>query len=285
MATPNNNAETADEIILSWLQYYGIDDTALITEVVSAWKQQKIADPSNVDQIAFAIRDTDAYKKRFAGNLTLQAQGKPMYSISEYLQLERDYKRAMQGSGLPAGFYDSYDDFSKFIGGDVSPAEILDRVQQGYQAVAQSNPEVIRQMKELYGVTEGDLAAYFLDPDKTTPILLQRSRAAQIGAEAQRQAGMQLTTGMAESLARENITAEEARRGFAGISEAQQLFAPLSATEQQIGVEEQIGAVLGTNAAAAQRVRKRAAERAAEGMGGGSFATSQGGVVTGLTNA
>ena len=284
MATPNNNAETADEIILSWMQYYGINDRPLINEVVAAWKSQKITDPGNIDQIGFAIRDTDAYKQRFAGNIALQAKGKPTYSLSKYLELEQSYKRAMQGSGLPSGFYDGPEDFAKFIANDVSPAEVLDRVQQGYQAVKQSNPEVIRQMKELYGVNDGDLAAYFLDPDATTPILLQRSRAAQISAEAQRQAGMQLSTQAAEELAQSNVTQQQAQQGFAGIAEAQQLFAPLSSTEEQIGREQQIQAAFNLNAAAAQRVRQRASQRAAEGQAGGGFA-GQGAEVTGLSNA
>ena len=116
MAEPLLDAETADDILLSWLQYYNLTDAALQAVIQDAWKQKRIEDPSNLESIGFAIKDTEAYKQRFAGNEQLRKQGKPTYSLTQYLQLERDYKTAMQGSGLPAGFYDGPDDFANFIG-------------------------------------------------------------------------------------------------------------------------------------------------------------------------
>jgi len=85
-------------------------------------------------------------------------------------------------------------------------------------------------------------------------------------------------------LAAQEISSAEARQGFANIAGAQQLFGALSSQEQAISQEEQIGAVFGTNPAAAQRVRQRAAQRTAEFQGGGGFA-AQGSEVTGLSNA
>jgi hypothetical protein len=281
---PDPNAPDADEILRSYLAYYGLGDNDLIAAVTLVWHGGQITGESTIDDIGFAIRDTDAYKRRFAGNIALQAKGQPVYSIPEYIALERAYSQAMQGSGLPAGFYDSPDDFSGFISNNISSAEILDRVRSGFQAVKQADPAVVNQMKQLYGVSEGDLAAYFLDPDKATPVLMRRAQAAQIAGEAERQAGMQLTTGTAELLAAQEISSAEARQGFANIAGAQQLFGALSSQEQAISQEEQIGAVFGTNPAAAQRVRQRAAQRTAEFQGGGGFA-AQGSEVTGLSNA
>lgn len=281
---PDPNAEDAEEILRTYMVYYGLGDADLISAITAAWRSKKINDNSSLDDIGFAIRDTDAYKRRFAGNIALQAKGKPIYSLTEYIQLENKYKQAMQGSGLPAGFYDSPDDFAGFMANDVSPGEVLDRVQQGFMAVKQADKAVINQMKQLYGVSEGDLAAYFLDPDKATPVLLRRAQAAQIGGEAMRQAGLQLTSQSAEELAAQGIEAGTARQGFGAIAASQQIFNPMSAQEEQISLEEQMGAVFGTNAAAAQRVRQRAAQRTAEFAGGGGFA-AEGGTVTGLTNA
>jgi hypothetical protein len=283
-ALPDPNAADADEILASYLTYYGLGDSDLLSAVTLAWKGGKISRDSSIDDIGFAIRDTDAYKRRFSANIALQAKGKPIYSIPEYLSLERSYSQAMQGSGLPAGFYDGPEDFAGFISNDVGVNEVLDRVKLGFQAVKQADPAVVNQMKQLYNVSEGDLAAYFLDPDRTTPILLRRAQAAQIAGEAQRQANIQLTTGTAEMLASQDITAQEARQGFTNIANAQQLFGALSSQEEAISQEEQIGAALGTNPAAAQRVRQRAAQRTAEFQGGGTFA-AQGSEVTGLSNA
>lgn len=281
---PDPNAEDAEEILRTYMVYYGLGDADLISAVTLAWRSNKINDQSSLDDIGFAIRDTDAYKRRFAGNIALQAKGQPIYSLTQYIELENKYKQAMQGSGLPSGFYDSPDDFAGFMANNVSPSEILDRVQQGYMAVRQSDQAVINQMKQLYGVSEGDLAAYFLDPDKATPVLLRRAQAAQVGGEAMRQAGIQLSSQQAEQLASQGIDVGEARQGFAGIAASEQIFGRMGAQEEEILLEDQLGAAFGTNPAAAQRVRQRASQRAAEFAGGGGFA-GQGATVTGLTNA
>ena len=186
----------------------------------------------------------------------------------------------MAGSGLPAGFYDDPTDFANFIARDVSPAEVQTRVNEGFRAVSEASPQVVAQMKELYGVDEGGLAAYFLDPDRATPILQRQARAAQIATEGLRQAGIQLTATAAEGLSRElGADAQgQAAAGFRQLAQQQGLATPIMAGEEAISQEEQIGAAFGTNEAARQRIETRRRRRQAEFEAGGGFAAGQAGM-------
>lgn len=181
----------------------------------------------------------------------------------------------MQSNGLPANFYDQTDDFQALIAGDVSPSELQARVEQGYRAVADADPQVINQMRTLYGVGEGELAAYFLDPTRAVPLLTRQARAAQISARGVEQAGIQLTSALAEDLASRGITAAEAERGFAEIGalgELRQQFAG----EQAISTEELVTGTLASDVEAQKKLAERQRLRTKAFEGGGSFTRTTG---------
>jgi hypothetical protein len=273
--------EDAKKIIKSTLDRYGLGSLA-----DRAWgllSDETISADAGIDVIGDALRDTPEFQTRFSANAARTRAGLPELSVSEYIGLERGYEAAMRGSGLPAGFYDDPTDFANFISANTSVAEVQSRVNDGYRAVADSNPQVIAQMKELYGVGDGELAAYFLDPAKATPILVRQARAAQISAEGKRQAGIQLSASDAEALAREDVTQQQAQTGFGQVKQQQELYNPLQG-EQAISQQEAIGAALGTDQAARQRVETRKRQRQASFAGGGSFSTSQTGM-SGLAEA
>lgn len=260
--------EDARQILQSVLDRYGLGD--LMTDVWGLYTRETIGANTDIDTIGSALANTEVYKRRFPANAQRRAQGLPELSVSEYIGMERGYKNAMQGSGLPAGFFDSPDDFSNFIARDVSPAEVQERVNQGFRAVNDANPEVVKQMKELYGVDEGGIAAYFLDPERATPVLTRQARAAQIAAQSRLQNVGQLSTQQAEDLARMDVTEREARAGFASIAAQEQLTQPLLGEEGIITREEQISAQFAQNEAARQRIETRARRRQAEFQAGGT---------------
>jgi hypothetical protein len=262
----------AEQIIKSMLGAIGLEELASV--VWSAYEEEKITTKTSIDQIGFQIKETEPYKRRFAGNVALEKAGKAPFSISNYLQQEQSYKNAIQGRGLPPGFYDTPEAYAKFIGADVSPQEVANRVDNGYLAVKDANPEVLAQLKTYYpDVNNGDLAAYFMNPDVTTDIIVNRARVAEIGSEAKRQAGINLSVEQSEALRKEGIDKAEAQQGFFNISAQQELFNPLQG-EEAINQEQQIAGTFGTNAAATQRIAKRKRERSAAFESGGGFARS-----------
>jgi hypothetical protein len=274
--------ESAKDVISALLEDYGLSGVSdfvyrmVFEEDVMSGKE--ILARMRADQGSAG----ETYRKRFAGNIARRQAGLNALTEDQYIALESSMSQIMRAAGLPSGFYDSPDDYSALIGGDVSPSELQTRINEGYLAVQQANPQVVAELKRLYPVGDGELAAYFLDPEKATPLLLRQARAAQIAAEATMQAQQQIGAGTAEELATAGITQQEARVGFQKIGAAQELFVPLvGTTEQAISEEEQIAGVFGTSAAAQQRIRQRSRERQAAFQQGGQFA-GQGTTVTGL---
>lgn len=267
--------QSAFDVISSLLEMY--DLTGLSDFVTNYILDNDVVDTT---VLMAQVRQQPAYQTRFAGNEARRRAGLNVLSEGEYVALENTYRQYMRASGLPADFYDSAEDLQNLIGNDVSPAELAERVNQGYEAVRFADPTVVSQMQELYGVGEGELAAFFLDPERATPTLLRRAQAAQVAGGAI-QAGMQLTAEEAERLAQEGVTEQTARAGVAAIEQAQELF---QATTQETGDftrEEQLGAVFGTDPRAAQRLRERSRRRQAQFEAGGRFA-GQGAELTGL---
>lgn len=269
--------ESSRQIILNLLADYGLESlTDFVNQLIST------EDTISGDVILGRVRQTEQYKARFAGNEARRKAGYNALSEAAYIGMENAYRQIMRASGLPAGFYDQPEDFTNLIAGDVSSAELSTRINEGYLAVQQSNPQVVAELKRLYPVGDGELAAYFLDPEKATPLLLRQARAAQIAAEATTQAQRQITAGTAEELAVAGITQEQARAGFQTIAGAEELFVALPGTSEQAMTEqEQVAGVFGTSAAAQQRLRRRQRERQAVFEAGGGFA-GQGTTVTGL---
>lgn len=268
MSDTGTGQQSAYNIITDTLSRYGLNElSTFVNDLV--FKENVL----NTDIIYGRVKETAEYARRFAGNEARRRAGFNVLSEEAYIGQENTYRQLLRTAGLPAGFYDSNEDFTAFISGDVSASELNTRINDGYNAVKNSDPQVIAEMQRLYGVDDSQLAAYFLDPVKATPILLRQAQASQISAQATRQAGTEISAQQAEQLAIEGVTTQQAQAGFATIGQAQELFNPL-AGEQGTGMtqQEQIGAVFSTDAAAAQRLRKKQAERTAAFQGGGSFA-------------
>ncbi|RKN35943.1 hypothetical protein [Streptomyces hoynatensis] len=184
------------------------------------------------DTIALLLQDTPEYKQRFAANEARRKAGLPVLSPAEYLAAESSYRQILQDAGLPKGFYDNPADFQGWIAGDVSPTEVKTRVDLEVQAVSQANPEFKRALRQLYGVDEAGIVAYFLDQSRAVPILQKQAAAAQIASAALRLGISQVGRTDAEYLATMGVTGDQAIEGFGKISES---FNPLRAIAERFG--------------------------------------------------
>jgi hypothetical protein len=263
--------ETATTILQSTFKYYGLEDPQLVGDIKTALAERRITGASSIDDIGVQLRETEAFKRRFAANEARLAAKKPAYSVSQYLQLESSYRQALNASGMPKDFYDTPEDFQNFIANDISPDEIQYRVQQGYEAVKNADPIVVNELKSLYGLDDATLAAYFIDPNKTKEAVVRSARAAEVAAQARKQAGIGLTATQAEELVQAGVTEQQAQSAFGDVRALQELTQPLMG-EEGLTQQELIQGVTGTNAAAAQRVAKTARRRRATFEAGGQTA-------------
>jgi len=272
MAT-NPNAKDAIDAQLAQYGLSGLTD-ALWTNYTNG-----LVDMGNLEAAVYALRNEKVYKERFKANESRTNPNRPGGPLpellpSEYIDLENKYKEVIRVNGLPAGFYDSIDDTQKLIEGVVSPAEFQRRITQGYNAVANADPEVLRQFNELYGVSQGQLAAYFIDPVRGETLIKQQADAAKIAASASTLANLQLTKSFAEDLARSGV-ADISAETFTKVGQLGELTTAM-AGETGLTAEQIVGSQAGTNTQAALELERRKRSRVAEFQGGGQFARTQG---------
>ena len=205
-ATDEQDRRNALEIIEDTLSSYGLEG---LTDRVNAM----LMEGSSVESVLIQIKDEPIYQERFKGMDTRRRNGHPAISPADYIRLERDYRNLMETAGLPKNFYDNTDDFAEFIGNDLSVAEMSQRVSMAATAVANVNPELKNQLRELYGIgveNDGELVGYFLDPERGVSVIEQRLQMESAGLSA---AAIQATgQGIAKPVARQ----------LAGVQQVQQ---------------------------------------------------------------
>lgn len=170
----------------------------------------------SADTISILLQDTKEYKTRFAGNEARVKAGLPVLSAGEYLATEASYRQIMQQAGLPSGFYDSPTDFNGWIGNNVSPSEIQQRVDLATQATILANPNYKKALNAM-GIADSEMTAYFLDQKKALPYIQKAAATAQIGAQALAQ-NLAFDQAYAGDLATQGITADQAAQGYSQIA-------------------------------------------------------------------
>ena len=275
----------ADEIIKTLLSAYGLNSA----EIIKILDDALLDDPTqfngpNGQQLALiAVRGTAAYKTRFKANEYRIANGYAAKSEDDIVALEDAFKTTLRANSLPKGFYDRQEDFNNLIGRDVSANELNNRISSGYNAVMQAEPGTKAELKQLYGLTDGDIAAFFIDPTRFNESdAIKKAQAAQVASEARRQAGFTLTAGTAEALATElGGDRGTAMRGFQQLGVTQELLGMDLQGETALTQEEQIAGTFKTNQAAVQRIATRKRKREARFEQGGGFSATKEGT-TGL---
>jgi hypothetical protein len=211
------NRQSAYDLLLSQFTQYGLQG---LVEPLKGLIQENIS-PS---EFAVRLRQTEPYKKRFAANASRIANGLSALSEGQYVALEDQYQNIMRNYGLPATYYAKgelgrQEGFEKFIAGDVSPAELEERVVTAQNRVVNAPPLVKEALKQFYpDIKDADILAYTLDPTKGLSEIKRKVTAAEIGGAAMGQ-NLQTSASRAEELARFGVTAEKAREGYQSVAE------------------------------------------------------------------
>ena len=170
----------------------------------------------SADTISILLQDTKEYKERFAGNEARVKAGLPVLTAGEYLATEASYRQIMQSAGLPSGYYDQPSDFNSWIGNNVSPSEVQQRVDLATQATVLANPNYKKALNAM-GISDSELTAYFLDQKKALPYIQKAAATAAIGAQALAQ-NLAFDQAYATDLATQGVTADQAAQGYAQIA-------------------------------------------------------------------
>lgn len=241
------------------LQQYGLGS-------LSGWLKDRILEGLDRNTIMLQLQQTNEWRTRFAGNEILRNSGLAVLSPEAYLATERQYAAIMRNFGLPEGFYDDPSDFAKWIGKNVSPAELQQRVTMYSDLANREDPAIVAQLQSM-GMGKGDLMAYIIDPDRAAPLIQRQYQTALIGGAARRagMGGSDLDNDYLGRLSEIGVTEQQAAQGYgliAGSLDDAETLASIYGV--QYGVRDMESEVFENNATSGKK-RKRLAsqERAA----------------------
>jgi len=211
------------------VDYLGEDGNDLADWMVTQWS-------NNVSeaQIAREIRSTDAYKKRFPGmeHLSSIKQG---ISESEYIAAEREYRSAISTLGSTYQDFYSTDYIGRLMTNDVNPSEATQRVAAAQAYINGNAPRsVVEALRNQYGMTDGDMVAYMLDPENLGSKIVsefetRQARAGILGAGAE--SGYAIDSQSADAIAARGYTYGTAAGKLANAREVSYTLSQLAAIE------------------------------------------------------
>jgi len=251
--------ESAYDLLYTEFKKMGIE--GLVQDV-----KDSIIKSQSPSERLLALRASDAYKKRFAGNEKRIANGFRPVDEATYLALEDKYQQIAQNYGLPAKYYSRGElgvqqYFADAIAKNIDPVTFEERIMEG-QKLLNANKLVLDTARALYPeLNDGDFLDFVLNPQVALSDIKRKVSASEIGA-AQRAAGLQATRAGAEALVAENITGARYQQAAPTISDAAIRGGQLSAMYKRDPYTQETAeqAVLntGNSAAAIRETRKLA---------------------------
>lgn len=263
-AEESRRQQSAIATMKGLLESYGLN--ALYDRVVGFIKEGY--DP---DAISILIRTTPEYKQRFPAMEALGRKGRSI-SEAEYIDYERTASGLERRYGIPEGML--MGSVTDLLTNEVSASELNDRVLLASSAAIQAPDDVKNTFMDYYGIGPGGLTAYFLDPDKATPLLEKQYATGIIGTEARRQ-GVEMDVYGSENLASLGVTQEQAREGFGRVAGARSLTQGRGDVVTQ---QELVAGTFGQSEEALQSIERASKARAGRFQQGGGFSTSNQGV-------
>jgi hypothetical protein len=247
--------QSAYDLLYNEFKTYGL-------ESLVAPLKDLIISGASPSEFTIKLRETDAYKKRFAANAQRIAKGLRALSEFEYVTKEDAYQEVMQRKGLPESYYAKGDlgvqkGLESLLAGDVSANELEDRIVTAQDRVLNANPEIAKTLKEFYpGISNGDILAYALDPANAIGVIKRKIMTAEIGAAAKQEG---LTSGLtrADELATLGITGATAAQGYKTIGGGLQRGSELASALGQDAYTQETAEKEIFNLQGAQEARKQ----------------------------
>lgn len=277
-ATKKASRENATTSLITLFTQYGLGSLASkISELVIKYGVDM------PDTIQLELSQTKEYKTRFKANDVRIKNGISVLTPGEYLGYEDEARQVLRAYGLNQFDNDEY--ISGFIANDMSKIELNNRIATAVQRVQNADPAIMDQLTNYYGIAKTDLVAYVLDPSKQFETIQRQVEASEIGSAAARQ-GLTAGRSVAEQLASQGVTQDQANKGYSDIADILPTANKLSDiyggemdTYGQAEAEQETFNGL----ASAQRRRKKLADTEIASFSGSS-GTSKGAFSTGYLN-
>jgi len=227
-----------------------------------------------------ALQSTKSWMDRFSANKTRLAQGLAVLDPATYLATEEKYKDVMISAGIDKSVYNDVTKLGDLISKDVSPYEVQQRIDAARFELDNKDPYILQQLKDRFGLTEGDIVLHMLDPQIASSVIAQKVQSAKINAEAARQS-LTVTQAQADALAAQGISQAGAAAGFGTMAQMQQFGQALPGTDVSgfLTNQQMIDANFQSTAESQTALKKVQGTRTAEFQAGGGAAATAAGVV------
>jgi len=270
--------QSAKDIVNQFLLESGMGE--LSNDVWSQWTAG-----TSAPQIIDYVRKTPQYAARFPAMAALNKAGRNI-SEAAYIAKEQADIDLMKQYDIPLSVYGTTAYLGSLIENNVTYNDLNSRLIAVRDTVKSYDPSILKYAQDTFGLSEGDLMGWALDPVKTLPAIQQKAEAFKIGGAAlaagynAQSANKELTQEQANALAAAGITQQQAQQGFTNLGQMGQYqqalpgeaTAPL--TEQQL-----INAQFGLNAPDVEALKIAKQKKLSEFEQGGNFAATQAGIV------
>jgi hypothetical protein len=278
---PGTDTPDAAELSARAILFNFLEETYGLGELADwAWNLKKAG--ASDAEIQLQIPQQPAFIRQYPAYAELAKRGEAI-SIPAYRAYTLGIKESLKFYGIPDGIFDTPEAIGQMLLSNVSEAEAQERMAIAADAAYKAPAEVRAALQERLGLTGGSLVAYWLDPDRATPVLKQQYLSAQIQGAASA-SGMATTYSQYDRLAALGIDYGTARQGFDEANRRRDLTNTEFGQAESVTTEDVVGSVFG-EAAQARRVEREAARRAANyrSAEGGAAAGQSG--VSGLASA
>jgi len=256
MTTPtfDNNAFTMlDTLLRQW----GLDSlSGSVRDMLTAGDSQ--------DVIPLKLRETPEYQKRFVGNEARRKAGLPALSEAEYLSTEASMREVVSRN-LGSGTFDTPDNLAKWIGSNVSPQALNDRM-TAYRKNYQQQPDWVKEAWAQHGFTPQQAVQVMIDPSVSEAHLTKQLGTFALGSEALQayKGSYDFNTSRLGQLSDAGVTADQARQGFQQVASRDQYEGFLGRTSgvDLTRTEQENAALLNDATAEAKRKKVLATDQA-----------------------
>lgn len=245
---------------------------------IAAWANQSAKDGYTEEWIRLNVRSREEYKQRFPA-MQHYIDNKLGFSEQDYINYEQAARNLDQQYGLPDNLI--YNAVTDLLVNEVDAEELAERAAMAGAAAVQAPADFKNTMRDYYGIDDGGLAAYFLDPDNAEASLRKQSAASLAGTIAARQNITNLPKALAEDLYDRGVRTEEEM--LEGFGTANQLRGLSTGKANTVSQEQLIRGSFG-DSDSEEAVARVSRIRRASNRGGGGYVGGESGA-SGLGSA
>lgn len=229
------------------------------------------------------VREAPEYGQFFPGNK--MEDGRLRLNEGDYMRYQDSVQKIRERYELPPGQLDTREQVGQYIEQDLSIDELATRVEDYWFASKQAPQEVKAELERQYDVTEGELLAFWMNPEESEKQLQRKLSRAQISAAGRMTGFGRLNSEEANRLVQLGVDMQGAREGLAQgrrVQELQQGVGPQQTPGEDDDMErgEILDAIFESDFDSQQTIQRlREARRSRFEGGDGGPARSQTGLI------